>query len=314
MSQPPHLPLLLVVVGPTGAGKSELALALARKFGGEIVNCDSIQVYRGLDIGSAKTPLGLRQGIPHHLLDIASIDVEVTAGDFARLGRAALGEITSRGALPVVVGGTGFYLRALLEGLSEAPTRSHALRARLARIAERRPSALHRLLTKRDPSAAARIHANDHQKLIRAVEIIVLTGKPVSTVQARPREPLTGFRILKIGLSPPRSALYERLNERTIQMFTGGLVAEAGRILDAGYSPNLKPLQSLGYKQALDVLSGKRSIESAITECQLRTRQYAKRQLTWFRADSEITWFSGFGFEPGIQVASATFVASSLLP
>jgi tRNA dimethylallyltransferase len=303
----PHL--LIVVAGPTGAGKSDLALALARHFCGEIVCCDSVQVYQGLDIGSAKTLVNARCGIPHHLLDIARPDKEITAGDFQRLGRTALSEIASRGHSAIVAGGTGFYLRALLDGLSDAPRRSETLRRRLARIAECRPTALHRLLSHCDPSAASRIHANDCQKLIRAIEIATLSGEPASAVQSRPRQPLEGFRIIKFGLLPSREALSERLNRRAERMFAEGLLEETQGLLDSGYEPRLKALQSLGYKQALDVLSGRLSIGEAVAECQLRTRQYAKRQLTWFRADSEIIWLSGFGFESHIQSAAAARVA-----
>jgi tRNA dimethylallyltransferase len=309
VSHPPRSHPLIVVAGPTGAGKSDLALALASKFRGEIVSCDSVQVYQGLDIGSAKTPLNARRGISHHLLDIAGPDIEVTAGDFQRLGRAVLGEIASRGHYAIVVGGTGLYLRALLDGLSEAPRRSETLRRRLDRIAQRRPTSLHRLLSHCDPFAASRIHAHDHQKLIRAIEIVALSGEAASAVQSRPRQALDGFRVLKVGLLPSRETLYERLNRRAEQMFAGGLLEETRRLLDSGYAADSKPLQSLGYKQALDVLSGRLSISEAVSECQLRTRQYAKRQLTWFRADSEILWLTGFGFEPHIQSAAASLVA-----
>jgi tRNA dimethylallyltransferase len=309
VSQPSRPHLLIVVAGQTGAGKSDLALFLASQFSGEIVSCDSIQVYQRLDIGSAKTPLNARRGIPHHLIDIARPDQEVTAGDYQRLGRAVLGEIASRGHCPIVAGGTGFYLRALLEGLSEAPRRSETLRRRLVRIAKCRPTALHRLLSRSDPSAASRIHANDHQKLIRAIEIAALSSLTASAVQSRARPPLEGFHVIKFGLLPSRVALHERLNRRAEQMFAEGLVDETQRLLDSGYGPNLKPLQSLGYKQALDVLSGRLSIGEAVAECQLRTRQYAKRQLTWFRADSEIVWLNGFGFESHIQSTAAARVA-----
>lgn len=314
MSQPSRSPLLIVVAGPTGAGKSDLALALARQFCGEIVCCDSVQVYQGLDIGSAKTLLDARRGIPHHLLDISRPDKEVTAGDFLRLGRAALREIASRGHCAIVAGGTGFYLRALLDGLSEAPRRSETLRQRLARLAKSRPTTLHRILARCDPSAASRIHANDYQKLIRAIEIATLSGEPASAVQSRPRQPLEGFRVIKLGLLPPREALRERLNQRAQRMFAEGLLEETQGLLDSGYDPGLKPLQSLGYKQALDVLSGRLSIGEAVTECQLRTRQYAKRQLTWFRADSEIIWLTGFGFESHIQSVAAARVAEFDVP
>ena len=237
----------------------------------------------------------------HHLLDLIEIDEELTAGTYSRLARQVLVEITGRGSLPVVVGGTGFYLRALLEGLSPAPVRDQTLRSRLMKIADRRPGALHRFLSNRDPEAAAKIHPNDHQKLIRAIELTLLAGQPASRTQSLPRDSLRGFAILKLGLSPERALLYRRLDERSARMFRAGLLAETKAILDAGYSPCCKPLQSLGYKQAVNVVTGKTPLADAIVECQIKTRQYAKRQMTWFRADSTIRWLGGFGDDQNIQ-------------
>ncbi len=284
---------LLAVVGPTGAGKSALALRLAAEFGGEIVNCDSVQVYKELDIGSAKTPPGERLGIPHHLLDLIPPDGELTAGDYSRLAGEVLLEIRARGRLPVIVGGTGFYLRALLHGLSPAPIRNPPLRDRLAALALRRPAALHRFLRLRDPSAAARIHPNDHQKLIRAIELAgQITG---------PRQELAGFRALKIGLNPDRAELYAKLNQRAAWMFENGLLAETAALLHSGISPTAKALSTLGYRQAVAVLTEQLTLAAAIADCQRHTRQYAKRQLTWFRAEPEIHWLPGFGDDPQIQ-------------
>ena len=284
---------LVAVVGPTGAGKSELALRLAELFGGEIVNCDSVQVYRRLDIGSAKTPVAQRMGIRHHLLDIAEPDQELTAGVYAQVAGEALNDIRARGALPIVAGGTGFYLRSLLDGLSPAPARNDALRERLSALGKRRPGALHRFLRQRDAAAAARIHANDHQKLMRAIELAGRT--PV------PRRGLEGFRVLKIGLNPPRALLYEKLNRRAAWMFEHGLLEETKALLDGGVAPTAKALESLGYRQAVEVLTRGMPVAQAIEECWQKTRQYAKRQMTWFRHEAGVEFLQGFGGQPGIQ-------------
>ena len=291
----------IAVVGPTGSGKTELGLALAEAFSGEIVNCDSIQVYRALEIGAAKLPPTVRRGIPHHLLDIIDVDEELTAGAYSRLARKILVEIRDRGRLPIVVGGTGFYLRALFDGLSPAPARDEQLRSRLRNIAARRPGTLHHYLERRDPSAAGRIHPNDHQKLIRAIEMMALAARPASATQSLPRAPMEGFTVLKLGLAPERQRLYEKLDHRSAQMFELGLLMETERLLERGVSASAKPLQSLGYKQAVQVLMGHMSREAAVRECQTKTRQYAKRQLTWFRHEPEIEWLSGFGDERWIQ-------------
>ncbi|MBV9268422.1 MAG: tRNA (adenosine(37)-N6)-dimethylallyltransferase MiaA [Acidobacteriaceae bacterium] len=304
--------LVIAVAGPTGSGKSELGLAIAEAFKGEIVNYDSVQVYRGLDIGSAKLPASARRGIPHHLIDVLDPIADLTAGAYARMARGVLTEVWGRGRLPILVGGTGFYLRALLDGLSPAPERDPKLRSRLAVIAVRRPGALHRFLRCVDPDAARRIHANDLQKLIRAIEMTTLAGRPSSVTQTLPRHKLEGFSVLKLGLAPDRAQLRDRLNTRAIRMFEQGLVEETRRLLNNGVPANTKALQSLGYKQALAVLSGATSVEHAIAESQARTRQYAKRQFTWFRADPEVHWLHGFGAEPGIQQEALRQVASFL--
>jgi tRNA dimethylallyltransferase len=222
---------LIVILGPTGSGKSDLSLALATECGGEIVSCDSIQVYKGLDVGSAKVPPGERQGIRHHLIDILSVDETITAGEYSRLAREAIAQITSRHRLPIVVGGTGLYLRALLDGLSPAPPRDPLLRARLERLADKSPRLLHRFLRIHDPVSARRIHPNDIRKLIRAVELTKLACRPASATQAIPRQPLTGFRVLKLGLAPDREELYRKLNKRAAWMFSNGLLEETRRLL-----------------------------------------------------------------------------------
>lgn len=295
---------LIVVLGPTGAGKSELGLALAQAFEGEIVNCDSIQVYRGLEIGCAKVPPPQRRAIRHHLIDILDPDGDLTAGAYSRRAREAISTIQHEGRLPIVVGGTGFYLRALLEGLSPAPARDVQFRLRLSGLARRRPAALHRFLRRHDAAAAARIHANDHQKLIRAIEMIWHTCQPATIVQSAPRDSMKPTATLKIGLNPDRSDLYKRLDERTAWMFHNGLLTETRELLEAGFSPELKPLQSLGYKQAVKILSGHMSLEEGIRECQTKTRQYAKRQVTWFRKEPNVEWLRGFGTEESLQDAA----------
>jgi tRNA dimethylallyltransferase len=258
-------------------------------------------VYRGLDIGSAKLSVAGRRGIPHHLIDLIEADEELTAGSYSRLGRRTLDDIRNRAKVPIVAGGTGFYLRALLDGLSPAPGRNEDLRKRLAALSRRRSGALHRFLRVRDPGAAARIHPNDHQKLIRTVELSVTGGRPASEIQSRPRESLYGFVVLKLGLQPGRTELYRRLDERSEAMFHSGLLEETRALLAGGLSPDCKALQSLGYKQAVHVLRRGLAREAAISEAQTKTRQYAKRQMTWFRAEAGVHWLQGFGKEEHIQ-------------
>jgi tRNA dimethylallyltransferase len=273
---------------------------IAEEFGGEIVNCDSIQIYRGLDIGSAKLSTAERKSIPHHLLDVADLDETITAGEYARRARVVLKELRERHVLPVVAGGTGFYLRALLDGLSPAASRNTEIRRRLERVAERHAEALHRFLRRYDRHAARRIHPNDLQKLIRAVELMQVERRPVSETQGRPRTKLQGYKTLKIGLDPPRRELHEKINLRSERMFARGLVEETADLLRT-YPPDVKPLGSLGYKQAVRVIEGQMTREQAIQECQTKTRQYAKRQMTWFRGEKDTVWLRGFGDDPVIQ-------------
>ena len=292
---------IIAVLGPTGAGKSELGLVLAEAFGGEIVNCDSVQLYARLNIGSAKLPVSERRGISHHLLDVIDSGEELTAGAYAKLARLTIAEIQQRGRLPIVVGGTGFYFRALFDGLSPAPERSTELRSHLETVRQRRPEALHRFVRRFDPDAARRIHPNDHQKLIRAIEIICLARQPATQTQSAPREALAGAKILKLGLNPPRAELYAKLNRRSAWMFEHGLLEETQALLNAGVPADAKPLQSLGYRQAVQVLNGGYAIEEAIEECQTKTRQYAKRQITWFRSEPDLRWLAGFGSASATQ-------------
>jgi tRNA dimethylallyltransferase len=286
-------PPLIVVAGPTGSGKSTLALRFCEEFSGEIVNCDSLQLYRGFHVGTAKTPEVERRGIPHHLLDVLDPADGYSAGEYARIARNTIQEISTRGRLPVVVGGTGFYLRALLTGLPGLPESNSATRARLMDREQRRVGSMRRLLTRLDPAAAARIHPSDTQRLMRAVEIRLLSGQV--SPSAIDTEPFNVHRILKIGLDPDRAALYTLLDARTRQMFESGLVQEVETLLKNGCTGEEKPFESLGYRQALAYIQGEIPLERAIYLTQMETRHYAKRQWTWFRRDPEIHWLSGFG-------------------
>lgn len=293
---------LLAIAGPTGSGKSDLAIELAETFGGEIVSCDSLQVYRYFNIGTAKPTEADRHGIPHHLIDIVDPEQSFTAGDYARAARPLLRDISARARLPVVAGGTGFYLRALLEGLFEGPSRDEGLRNELIRRESRRRGFLHRLLRRLDAGAASRIHANDSNKLARAVEVCLVEGRPLSQLFAeRQREPLSGFSVLKLVLWPDRDELYRRLDARSEAMFDAGLVEEARDILAAGHAASAKPFESLGYAQALRVLRGELSREDALEEMRRETRRYAKRQLTWFRRERGSQCLAGFGDDPAIR-------------
>ena len=300
-------PLAVLLLGPTGSGKTALSLALGERFGGEIVSCDSVAVYRGMELGTAKPTIEERARLPHHLIDVADPDQPFTAGEYSRQARTALSEIASRNRLPIVTGGTGLYLRALTEGLFAGPERQQALRQRLQLSSQKRGSAwLHRLLQRLDPVSAERIHANDAAKLMRAIEVCLALRKPLSQIlgdQEKARNPLTGFRLLRIGLNPPRQALYDRLNRRAAAMFAAGLVEETRSLLHR-YGP-VKALDSLGYRQALAVQAGTLSVDAAIEAAQQSHRNYAKRQLTWFRREPEVHWIAGFGDEPEtLRVAS----------
>ncbi len=296
----PENPALIAIAGPTGSGKSDLALRLAGRFDGEIVNCDSVQIYRFFNIGAAKLPEPDRRGIPHHLIDIADPDELFTAGDFARAARPVLGEIAARGRLPIVAGGTGFYLRALVEGLAPGPRRDEGLRSRLQAREATRPGFVHRLLRRIDPLTAGRIHPNDTPKVVRALEICFSARGAASEVFAAGRDALEGFRVLKIGLFPDRDQLYARLERRMACMFEAGLTEETAAILARGYSPDCKPFESIGYKQALQAINGELSPKDALFYATRETRRYAKRQITWFRQEPGIEIFSGFGDDPTV--------------
>jgi tRNA dimethylallyltransferase len=310
-----HPSPLLAIVGPTAAGKSVLALAMAEETGGEILNYDSVQVYRGFDIGSGKVPVEERRGIPHHLLDVVEPDQGFTAGDYRREAQQVLGAVRESARLPILVGGTGLYLRSLLQGLFDGPPRSEALRARLRKMAARhRPSFLHRLLIRLDTVSALRIHPHDEQKLIRAIEVCLLARQPMSEIFSQGRAGLEGFRVFKLGLNPPRRELHERINRRVEEMYRRGLLEEVRVALGRPDSALLKPLEALGYAQASAALRQDLSLKEAIRQTQTATRQYAKRQMTWFRREEDVTWFMGFGDDPEVQRLAVDWFRRSSVP
>lgn len=306
-----ELPLLVVLLGPTASGKTALSLELAAKFNGEIVSCDSVAVYRDFEIGTAKPSAAERERVPHHCIDIVSPAQEYSAGDYQRDARAVIREITARGRMPIVTGGTGLYLRALLEGLFAGPKRSAPLRARLKRSAARHGAGwLSRVLERLDPAAAGRIHANDTPKLIRAIEVSLEARRPITEAWRAGAEPLTGYRVLRIGLSPERKALYARIDARARAMFEHGLVEETRRLM-AKYGGERKIFDALGYRQAKQLLAGELTEVQAIEAAQRGHRNYAKRQLTWFRREPEVRWLAGFGDDVEVQRAATNMVTQA---
>jgi tRNA dimethylallyltransferase len=293
---------LVAVVGPTASGKSALGVWLAERLSGEVVACDSTQLYRGFNIGTAKPSASERRGIPHHLIDVLNPMEEATAGGYRQLALAALEDLRQRKRLPVFTVGTGLYLRALLEGLADVPQRSEELRERLRATAQEHPPGyLHRILNRLDAEAANKIAVGDEQKLIRAIEVCLLTRKPISEVHRSGRRPLEGWRVLKIGLMPPREKLVERIHSRTDAMLARGWMQEVQALLESGLSENAKPFDFLGYRELRSVLRGKLSLDEARAAIQQATRRYAKRQVTWFRRERDVRWFSAFGDDTEVQ-------------
>jgi len=288
---------LPVIVGPTASGKSELGLSLAERLNGEIVNLDSVQVYRRLYIATAKVPVEERRGIPHHLIDIVEPTDNFTAGEYARRATEVMRDIESRGHIPILVGGTGFYLRALVMPLFEGPNTDLALRGRLRKIAEARGAEhLHRMLARIDPAAASKLQPRDAPRTMRALEVRFQTGSRLSELQPHtPEPPEFACRIVVIALCPPRDDLYSRINDRADRMFASGLIEEVQGLLDAGIPWDAKAFQAHGYRRVVEYLRGFRTRESALEQMKLDTRHYAKRQLSWWRAWPDVKWIYRFG-------------------
>jgi tRNA dimethylallyltransferase len=311
MNQKNSQPFLVAIVGPTASGKSALGVWLAERFGGEVVACDSTQLYRGFDVGTAKPRLDERRRVAHHLIDVLDPTEPATAGGYRERALAVLQDLRQQKRLPILTVGTGLYLRALLEGLAEIPQRSEELRARLRNAAEEHPSGyLHRILKRLDAQAAAKIAPADEQKLIRAIEVCLLARKPISEVHREGRRPLEGWRVVKIGLMPPREKLYERIHARTATMIGQGWMQEVQDLIKRGLSENAKPFDFIGYRELRAVLRNELSLLQARESIQQATRRYAKRQLTWFRKEADVQWFSGFGDDPQLQAEALKFLES----
>ncbi|MGC1374218.1 MAG: tRNA (adenosine(37)-N6)-dimethylallyltransferase MiaA [Candidatus Sulfotelmatobacter sp.] len=306
-------PLLIALLGPTGSGKTALSLALAERFAGEIVNCDSVAMYREFDIGTAKPTQSERARVPHHLFDCIEPNGLITAGEYARQARQVLDDIKLRGRLPIIAGGTGLYLRALLEGLFPGPQRSEELRERLRERAKARGSDyLHRVLRRLDPAAADKTHANDLPKIVRAIEVCLASRQKMTELwQRHGRDRLRGFRVLRLGLDPDRQALYESINNRAQKMFNRGLLEETEWLMNK-YDDDATPLSSLGYKQAVRCIRGELTREQAVQAAQQAHRNYAKRQMTWFRREPDVRWLHGFGDDPKIQDEAFVICAAEL--
>ena len=305
MSHDQALLPLVAIVGPTAAGKSALGVWLAEQLGGEVVACDSTQLYKGFDVGTAKPSLAERRGIPHHLIDVLTAGEDATAGGYRQLAIRVLEDLRRRGRIPVFTVGTGLYLRALLEGLADVPQRSEELRERLrASSDDHAPGHLHRILRRLDVEASCKIATGDQQKLIRAIEVCLLTKRPLSEVHRSGRIPLQGWRPVKIGLMPPREALYQRIHARTDAMLSSGWTDEVGVLLSSGLAENAKPFDFIGYRELRAVVRGRMKREEARSLIQQATRRYAKRQMTWFRREAAVHWCEGFGDDPQVQAKS----------
>ncbi|HEX8155660.1 MAG TPA: tRNA (adenosine(37)-N6)-dimethylallyltransferase MiaA, partial [Thermoanaerobaculia bacterium] len=283
--------MVIVIAGPTGTGKSELAVRLAQTIGGEIVNYDSVQLYRGFDIGSAKPSPAMRAVVPHHLYDVIDADEECNAADYARLARETCDAVAARGRTPILTGGTFFYLRALLAGLPPMPPRDEAVRARIRRISERRggPERLHRWLSKIDPQNGRKIAPADRHRVERALEVWVTSGRAISSWERPTAASATEIPALKIALELDRALLVERLDRRAGEMFARGLVDETRELLGR-FPRGAKPFGTIGYREAVAVIDGTLAPESAVEETRRRTRAYAKRQMTWLRSERNMHW------------------------
>jgi tRNA dimethylallyltransferase len=304
---------LVAIIGPTASGKSALGVRLARKFGGEVLACDSTQVYRGFDIGTGKPSLAERDGVAHHLLDLVEPSFPFTAGEYRTRAISVLDDLRQRARLPVLTVGTGLYLRALLEGLADAPARSETLRARLESRADTHSlQYLHRVLRRLDPEAALRIGSRDRPKMIRAIEVCLLTGRPLSEVHQAGRTPLEGYHPIKIGLQPPRAALYDRIERRVHTMIERGWLDEVARLIQSAVPQNSKPFDFIGYSEMRAHLDGTVTLSAATKAISQSTRRYAKRQLTWFRKETHVHWLPGFGDESVVAEAAERFVAEAL--
>ena len=303
-SGPDHrAPVITAIVGPTASGKSALGISLALHLHGEIINCDSVQVYQEIEIATAKVPPAERCGVPHHLIDFVSPQVNFTAADWARAAIEKIREIEARGNTTFLVGGTGFYLRALRRPFFPSPPTDEKLRARLTRIREARgPEHLHRILRRFDPDEAEKLNMRDWPRVQRAIEFCLQTGAPISQERPlRPEPPAIATRIRIIALNPPRSELYARINERSERHFANGLVPEVKRLLSKGVPPSSNALGAHGYRRVVEYLKGQRELESAIEQTKRDVRHYAKRQLTWFRHEPDVEWLDGFGEDPAVQ-------------
>ena len=304
---------LLAIVGPTASGKSALSIWLARQLGGEVVACDSTQLYRGFDIGTAKPSEEERSGVAHHLIGVLDPREVATARSYRARAEAVLADLRARKRLPIFTVGTGLYLRALLEGLADAPLRSEELRERIWASAESHEAGhLHRMLKRMDPASAEKIASGDEQKLVRAIEVCLLARKPLSEVHRSGRNPLRGWRTLKVGLSPDREALYERIHGRTMAMLAAGWIDEVRGLVASGLPEDAKPFDFIGYRELRAVLRGQMQLEEARAAIQQATRRYAKRQLTWFRREPQVLWLTGFGSDTQIQQRTLSSIRAQL--
>ncbi len=294
---------IIAIAGPTASGKSDLGISLALRLGGEVINCDSVQVYREIEIATAKVPLDERRGVPHHLIDFVSPEINYTAGDWAREALQKIDEIKARGHVALLVGGSGLYLRALRQPFFESAPTDARIRQRVTALRERRGAQhLHKVLRRLDAQTAARLHARDWSRVQRALEVRLQTRQPLAQLRNnRPAPPPQAARLRVLALNPPRAELYQRINARAETHFRAGLVEEVRRLLARGVPANSNALGAHGYRRVVEYLQGERTIESAIEQTRLDVRHYAKRQMTWFRREPGVEWIDGFGDDTRVQ-------------